>query len=200
MEILFVGAHPDDIEIGAGGTVAKHVKRGDGVHFLILTCGERSGNPRIRKKEAERSAEILGVKSIKIGGFQDTKVSASVETINAIEERIKKIDPYRVYGPSISDYHQDHRNLAYSIVAAARKIPQVLAIELPNVHLQFDPKYYVEIDGTMKLKELAIETFRSQSKKYYMTKEAVTALARYRGYLIGAKYAEAFEIIRMLER
>jgi LmbE family N-acetylglucosaminyl deacetylase len=197
---LFVGAHPDDIEIGAGGTAAKHAKRGDEVHFLILSCGERSGNPSIRKKEAERSAKILGVKSVKFGAFQDTKVPVGVDAINAIEERIRKIDAYRVYGPSISDYHQDHRNLAYSIVAATRKVPQVLAIELPNVHLQFDPKYYIEIDDTMKLKELAIETFQSQSKKYYMTKEAVRALARYRGYLIGAKYAEAFEIVRMLER
>jgi LmbE family N-acetylglucosaminyl deacetylase len=197
---LAVGAHPDDIEIGAGGTIAKHVQRGDEVNFLILTYGEASGNAGIRKKEAEMSAKILGVKSIRFGGFPDTKVPLSVETIHAIEEGMRKTNPDRIYAPSVADYHQDHRNVAYSVAAAARRIPQVLAMELPNAHLQFDPKYYVEIDNTMKIKEEAIKTFQSQSKKNYMTTAALKALAQYRGYLIGVRYAEAFEIVRMVER
>lgn len=197
---MAIGAHPDDIEIGAGGTVAKHVKRGDAVHFLILTCGERTADPSVRKTEAELSAKILGARSVVFCDFPDTKVTAGVETIDAIEEMIRKTGPDRVYAPSISDYHQDHRNAAYSVGAAARDIQQVLAVELPNVHLQFDPKYYVAIDDTMELKERAIKTFRSQSDKQYMTLDAVKALARYRGYMIGVKYAEAFEIVRMVER
>ncbi len=66
--ILAVGAHPDDIEIGCGGTLAKHIERGDDVYVIVMTNGER-GNHNMDRSECLRSLQTLGVKGVFFGNF-----------------------------------------------------------------------------------------------------------------------------------
>jgi LmbE family N-acetylglucosaminyl deacetylase len=198
MRVLGVGAHPDDIEHGAGGTVARHVKQGDDVHFLVLTFGEKGGDKLQRKHEAEKSANILKAKSILFGGIPDTKVTDGIEAILAIEEVIDKIMPDRVYTQCPRDRHQDHRNAALATFSAARKVKEVFSYESPDSYPNFAPQYYVQITDTMSLKVRALRTFHSQQNRTYVGADAVRGLAQFRGYQVGVPYAEAFEVVRMI--
>ena len=64
MNILALGAHPDDIEYGCGGTFLKYAKRGENIYFMVLTKGEFGAEPELRVKEQEEAMELLGVKKI----------------------------------------------------------------------------------------------------------------------------------------
>jgi LmbE family N-acetylglucosaminyl deacetylase len=199
MRILAVGAHPDDIELGAGGTIARHVNKGDEVYFLVLTYGEQSGGKRQREKEALESAKILKVKSLFFSGIPDTKVTEGIETIMAIENLINEIKPYRVYTHCHKDRHQDHRNTALATYSAARKVPEILAYESPDSYPNFTPQYYVQITDTIKQKISALKKYRSQQNKRYFEVNAIKGLAQFRGYQIGVPYAEAYEVIRIVK-
>ena len=102
MNILAIGAHPDDIEYGCGGTLLKLKKRRKAdIRFFIATHGDFSGGAEVRIKEQEKAAEFLGVKKVYWGGFMDTRLTASKELIEKIEEAIKECDPDLIH-PSTS--------------------------------------------------------------------------------------------------
>lgn len=199
MKVLAVGAHPDDIELGAGGTIVKHAKAGDEVHFLVLTYGEKSGDRIERKREAETSAQILKAKSLNFGEIEDTKISDGIETILKIEELINKIRPDRVYTQCVQDRHQDHRNTAYATFSAARKVSEVFSYESPDSYPNFVPQYYIQISDTIRTKIRALKQFGSQQNKRFFEAEAIKGLAMFRGYQVGIQYAEAFEVVRIIK-
>jgi LmbE family N-acetylglucosaminyl deacetylase len=198
MKVLAVGAHPDDIELGAGGTVARHVEEGDEVYFLTLTYGEQGGNKLQRRREAERSAKALNVKSLEFGGIPDTKVSEGIETILVVEKVVDRVRPDRIYTQSPKDRHQDHRNTALATYSAGRKVPEILSFESPDSYPGFAPQYYVQITGTIAKKIDALKKFHSQQNKRFFEAQAVKGLAQFRGYQVGIAYAEAFEVVRMI--
>jgi len=199
MRVLAVGAHPDDIELGAGGTIAKHVKEGDEVHFLILTYGEQSGSKSEREREAKESAKILGVKSLRFGGIPDTRVTDGIETILIIEKVINEVKPDRIYTQSSKDRHQDHRNTALATFSAGRYVQEILAYESPDSYPNFVPQYYVQITDTISTKIEALRQYHSQRNKRFFEVDAIKGLAQFRGYQIGVPYAEAFEVIRLIK-
>jgi LmbE family N-acetylglucosaminyl deacetylase len=199
MRILAIGAHPDDIELGAGGSIAKHVKQGDEVHFLVLTSGEQSGTRSEREREAKESARVLKVNSIRFGGIQDTRVTDGIETIMVIEDIINEIKPDRVYTQCPRDRHQDHRNTAFATFSAARRVPEILSYESPDSYPNFIPQYYVQITKTISQKIFALKKFRSQQNKRCFEASAIKGLAQFRGYQIEVPYAEAFEVVRMIK-
>jgi len=204
VKVLAVGAHPDDIELGAGGTIARHVREGDEVHFLILTYGDKSGDKETRRREALESAKVLNVPFVTFAGIPDTMVTEGIETILKIEEVVKKIEPDRVYTHCIKDTHQDHRNAAYATFSATREVPEVLSFESPDIFPNFNPQYYVRTTDTIAQKIEALQKFHSQRNKKYLEAEAIKGLAQFRGYQVGryrskVEYAEAFEVIRKIE-
>jgi len=199
VKVLVIGSHPDDIELGAGGTVAKHVSAGDEVHFLVLTYGEKGGDKIERKREAERSAEILQVKSLNFGEIEDTRITDGIETILKIEKSIDKICPDRVYTQCVQDRHQDHRNTAYATFSAARRVPEVFSYESPDSYPNFVPQYYVQVSDTIETKIRALNQFNSQQPKRFLESDAIKGLAMFRGYQVGIPYAEAFEVVRIIQ-
>jgi len=198
MIVLAVGAHPDDIELGAGGAIARHVMEGDEVYFIVLTYGEKSGDKNERIREAKESSSELNIKSIRFGGIPDTRVTDGVETIMVIEELINKIKPERVYTHCAKDRHQDHRNAALASFSAARRVREVLSYESPDCYPNFVPQLYVQITDTISKKIRALQRFNSQQNKRFFEVEAIKGLAQFRGYQVGIPYAEAFEVIRMI--
>lgn len=199
MKILAVGAHPDDIELGAGGAIAKHVISGDEVHFLVLSYGEKGGDKTQRKIEAEKSARILKAKSLTFGEIEDTKISDGIDTIMKIENVINKIQPNRVYTQCAQDRHQDHRNTAHATFSAARRVPEVLSYESPDSYPNFVPHYYIQVSNTISSKLRALRQFGSQRDKQFFEVNAIRGLAMFRGYQVGVQYAEAFEVIRIIK-
>jgi LmbE family N-acetylglucosaminyl deacetylase len=200
MRILAIGAHPDDLELGAGGTIARNVKNNHDVRFLILTFGETGGGrPEVRRKEAIESAALLGVRQVLFAGIPDRNVSEGIETIDKIEEVVNAFKPDRVLTHSLSDRHQDHRNASKATFSAARKVNDILCYESPltGPYPSFSPQAFCDITGFFELKKKAIDCFRSQRSKEALKAVALEGLARFRGFQAGVMYAEAFEIGRI---
>jgi len=198
MRVLAIGAHPDDIEFGCGGTIMKHAKKGDEVVFIVLSCGEKCGNKDERKKEAEESAKKYGAK-LHVFNFPDTRIPDDHDVIDKIEKVVEEFKPDRVYTHSVKDTHQDHRKTAFATLAAARRgVSEIFAYESPSLYLNFHPNYYIDISDFISKKIESLNLFASQNSKEYMKIDAIKGLAQFRGLLPQVKFAEAFEAIKIM--
>ena len=206
--ILAVGAHADDVEIGCGGTVAMHVEKGDNVILLIMAESSYTDyKGRVLRsidegiKEEENATKILDIKLINLG-FKTKSVPYSSESIEAINRIIDECDIDTIYTHWYHDTHQDHKRTTQSVLSAGRHVHNILMYEpeypAGRSYLGFRNQYYVDITSTFEIKMNALRCHESQVKKYGDAFiEAVEARARHRGYEIGGKYAECFEIIRL---
>ncbi|WP_277552408.1 PIG-L deacetylase family protein [Halobaculum limi] len=198
MNTVAIGAHPDDIEIGAGASLAQHQAQGDKIRFLILTRGGKLSQPSKREKEALRAGEVLGVDDIRFLGYEDTKVPYDHDIIEELESQLNDFGADRVYIHSENDTHQDHRHAALSSVAATRNIDEVLAFESPSTRPSFTPQYYNTLsEASLAQKIESIRSHKTQQEKLYLEAEAMNGLARFRGQQANARYAEAFQVIRI---
>ena len=208
--VLAVGAHADDVEIGCGGTVALHARNGDNVIILIMAESSYThydGTVLRSKEEGEieerEAARILGAKELINLGFKTKEVPYSVEAIEAINKIIDKYNIDIIYTHWYHDTHQDHKRTTQSVLAAGRYVKNILMYEpeypAGRSYLGFRNQYYVDITQTFHIKMEALKQHKSQVKKYGKDfLEAVEARARHRGYEIGSKYAECFEVVRIL--
>ncbi|MBI2136188.1 PIG-L family deacetylase [Candidatus Woesearchaeota archaeon] len=200
--VLAIGAHPDDIEYGCGGTLLKHVKHGDDVYILVLTLGEQGEKDKsagARKKEAENSAKGIGVNGINFGNLKDTRVAHSIETISIIESLLDRINPDIIYTHNKNDTHQDHKNASLSTLSAARNVKTILMYESPSSTHEFKPQFFVSIDEFIEKKLELLKLHTSQERKRYMEIQALRGLAMFRGYEARAQFAEAFEVYRIVD-
>jgi LmbE family N-acetylglucosaminyl deacetylase len=198
--VLAVGAHPDDIEIGCGGTIRKHILNGDDVYYAIATNGERGGNPTRRIDEAKKASSFLGVKNVYFLGLEDTFVFHDGRTIDLLDKVLKETNPSVVYVHSLKDYHQDHSNIAKSVLSASRKMKNsILCFESPSTTLDFIPTAFSDISETFEFKMACINQFVTQEKKDYLERKALVDLSNFRGKIIDAQYAEAFEVLRLID-
>lgn len=201
MNVVAIGAHPDDIELGAAGAIQLHVERGDSVTFLVVTKGGEIADPECRVAEAREAASVLGVEDVRVLGFSDTKVAYGDELVKAIEDHLDEIQPDRAYIHSQEDTHQDHRNTSLSSVAATRRCDEVLAFESPSTRSSFAPQFYIAFPAdTLDRKVESIRTHESQSEKKYLEAEAMEGLARFRGRQANARFAESFQVVRLVGR
>jgi LmbE family N-acetylglucosaminyl deacetylase len=195
--VLAIGSHPDDVEIGCGGSLRAHVLRGDVVHILTLTGGEAGGAVSTRMAESKAAAAILGAK-LTIANLVDTNISEGAETITVIESAIAKFRPTVIYTHSVHDGHQDHRNVARATAVAARRVPSLLCYQAPSTTIAFAPTRFTDVTQTLRDKQAAIQAFQSQAGRPYMTPEMIEATARYWGRFAGYGLCEPFEVGREL--
>jgi len=200
MNVLAIGAHPDDVELGCGGTLAQHRAAGDDVAILVMTVGERG--PQLlttRMAEQREAADVLGA-TLYWGGFPDCDVNAGSKTVELIERVIGEVRPDVVYTHAPEDSHQDHRAVAQASLSACRRVPRVCFYEGPTT-LGFEPALFVDISGAMETKLAALRAHTSQVLKNGLVDlEAIEALARYRGFQGRIRQAEAFAVARFLWR
>lgn len=217
MRILAVGAHPDDLEILCGATLAKYSRLGHDVTMAVLTNGNM-GRPdtmpeemgRIRKKEFEASAALIGAKTV----WMDVDDEMSVVDL---ETRLKMVDVFRLVKPDVvlthsdTDYHVDHRNTSQLVFEAAplacvhnikRALPQTE--KQPLIYhfdtlgaIGFQPTEYVDITDDIETKQAMYRCHQSQVDWMrvatgFEISEVIDAVARVRGYAAGVKYAEGF--------
>jgi LmbE family N-acetylglucosaminyl deacetylase len=198
--VLAVGAHPDDIELGSGGTIYKAMQAGAQVIALYMTRGGKITDTNVRMRESTEAMNVLGVKDIHFENFPDTEIPDSFEAINRLEHYALKYQPDIVLTHSINDTHQDHRRVAWLAMSAFRNIPKVLAFETPRVRpAAFLPTYFVNIDGCVEKKWEALKCHVSQNEKRYLAYESTVNLATFRGSQVGVAAAEAFEIVKYVE-
>jgi LmbE family N-acetylglucosaminyl deacetylase len=198
--VLAIGAHPDDIELGSGGTIYKAVQAGARVIALYMTRGGKITDTAVRMRESTQAMNVLGVNEIHFENFPDTEIPDSFEAINCLEQYALKYQPDIVLTHSINDTHQDHRRVAWLAMSSFRNIAKVLAFETPRVRpAAFLPTYFVNITGCVDKKWEALRCHVSQNEKRYLAYESTVNLATFRGSQVGVPAAEAFEIVKYVE-
>ncbi|MBW2000947.1 MAG: PIG-L family deacetylase [Deltaproteobacteria bacterium] len=196
MNILAVGAHPDDIEIGCAGTLIKYAQRGHNVFFLLMTKGEMGGEAEIRRKEQMKAADIIGAKNIFWGGFKDTELlNEGNEIIHTVEDYIAKFQPNFIFVNFFDDTHQDHRSVNRSVLSAARYVKNVMFYEVPTTN-NFTPNVFVDIGSVLDRKLEALEAHASQIMKTNIQDLSIMDIARssalFRGVQGRVPLAEGF--------
>jgi LmbE family N-acetylglucosaminyl deacetylase len=201
MNILAVGAHPDDIEFGCGGTLLKYSLSGHNVFALVLTKGDIGGDPEVRVGEQMDAASFMGAKEVFWGGFNDTEIVDNRETIQKIEEIMRKVSPDIMFLNYCNDVHQDHRAAAQAGISASRYVREVLFYEVPTTQ-HFDPDIFVDIMDVLEKKIELIRKHASQVDKTRVNNltivESVRSCANFRGYQGRVKFAEGFKALRVL--
>ena len=200
MKILAVGAHPDDIEFGCGGSLIKYADRGHDVFLLVMSNGEHGGDGTVRTAEQEKAAEIMHAKELFWGGLTDTRIEIQQDTIQRIEHVIAKVSPDLIFCHFACDTHQDHRHLAQMTISATRYIRNVLFYEGPTTE-GFEPHVYIDIANELERKVDTLTAHKSQIKKTNIEDvsiiEIVRSCANFRGIQGRVKYAEAFAALRL---
>ncbi|MCL5807561.1 MAG: PIG-L family deacetylase [Deltaproteobacteria bacterium] len=201
MKILAIGAHPDDIEVGCSGTLAKYGQAGHDIYLLVMTEGHMGGRRAVRKKEQLKSAKILKPQALLWGGFEDTSLSLHMNRmVQEIEAVLKGIDPDFIFVQYADDTHQDHRSLAKATVSATRYVRNVLFYEGPTTQ-NFSPTVFVDIKETMDTKFATLLAHQSQVEKTNIEGLSITDIVRstavFRGIQGRVQFAEAFVPLRL---
>ncbi len=200
MNILAIGAHPDDIDFGCGGALLKYGEKGHNVYMLILSKGEKGGDPEIRQKEQESSAQLLKVKKLFFGGYLDTEIALDRELIITIENVLNKVKPDFIFVNYLDDTHQDHRNLARATMSATRHVKNVLFFEGPTTQ-HFTPNVFIDIETVLDKKLECLKAHASQVRKTNIENltivEVAKSAANFRGIQGKVRYAEAFQSLRL---
>ena len=202
--ILVFGAHPDDIEIGMGGTVSKLAGLGYDVNMIIATLPNfvKTDTKEQRRTEAILSAKVLGSKTTEFLDLSPDEIVFGRKFVTKIDEIINKYKPETVFTQWIGDSHQDHQILTKAVTAASRDLNNVFMYEttIPGglTENAFRPQLYVDISKTLEKKTNALSCFDSQKIRCgHLWIDAIVGRCSYRGYQINTKYAEAFEIIKV---
>jgi bacillithiol biosynthesis deacetylase BshB1 len=226
LDILVFAAHPDDVELGAGGTIAKHVSLGHKVGIVDFTRGELGtrGTPEIRAKEAENAASILGVSVRENLGLKDGFFQNDPESQMAVIRAVRKFQPSIIIANAVYDRHIDHgkgASLAYdaAFLAGLQKIETLddngnrqAPWRPKNVYHYIQsqlikPDFIVDISGFWETKMAAIKAFKSQffdptskEPQTYISNPAFMRMLESRaqefGHSIGVEFGEGFTVRR----
>ena len=200
MNVLAIGAHPDDIEYACAGTLIRHANEGkDRVFLLIATDGSSGGDPAVRRQEQLDAAKLIGVEEVFFLDYSDTQFECNRDSIMKIEEVINKVDAETVYTHWGEDTHQDHRAIARAVVPAARRVPNLLYFEGFSAQ-HFNPTIFVNIGKVINQKLGALEAHASQLEKTNIEHLNIVDIARsaahFRGIQGRVTFAEGFTAVR----
>ena len=192
--VLALGAHPDDLELGCGATLAKLCASGVAVHAVVFSDGKLGAPSEFdRKVETRHALETLGVTSVTQHDFVDTRLHETLnELIACIEDHVRAIAPDRVYTMFHLDRHQDHRTVHEASVVACRKVRQILGYETPSSYPNFTPTVFEPIDDFIEVKIEALKLHASQGDRLYMQQEKIRSAAHFRGVQVDLGQTESF--------
>lgn len=196
--VLAVGAHPDDVEIGVGGTLAAHAAAGDDLVILTLSGGAIGGEVSARHSEAAAAAAVVGARLVHLD-FPDTRLDPAAGLITAIEEVVADLRPDRTYTHGVHDRHQDHRAVHEAVQIAARQVPGLWCFQSPSSTVAFAPNRFVDVEGFLETKLQMLAAFVSQSHREYMQPDVVRAAAQYWSRFSPARLVEPLETVRASE-
>ena len=200
MRILAIGAHPDDIEFGCGGTLLKYARQGHEVFLLVVTDGSQGGEGAIRRQEQEAAARILRAVKLFRGEYPDTAIPLDQESIRRVERVILEVQPDFIFVHYQDDTHQDHRNLSVATITATRYTRNVLFFEGPTTQ-NFSPNVFVDIDTILEDKIAALQAHASQVHKTNIEGLTILDVARasahFRGIQGRVRNAEGFIPLRL---
>ena len=224
MNVLVIGAYPDDEVIGAGGTIARHIKKGDNVFIILFSEGHKPIQPKL-KEQAYKSLKVLGINKnnlfwlgCKSGQFD---LEPKLKTNAKLAEIIGKIKPKVVYTHFYGDTHQDHRFVFDATMVACRPshkirgiksvqkwlgVEKILCYEIPSstnwsgrLNESFNPTEFIEIsEQNLRKKIQAYNCYKDEVRpgNHPRSLESLKTNAKFRGNSIGVDLSEAFVMIR----
>jgi LmbE family N-acetylglucosaminyl deacetylase len=202
-KILAVGAHPDDIEMGCGGLIAKALAQNVEVYTAIMSKCEdemEREDGDLRSKEFEASIKTLGIKNFYIYNYPNRHFPEhEAEIRDTLAELQTEIKPEMILIPSLDDPHQDHKALAYACIRTFRIQETILQYEvLRHGSHSFTPTLFVDISDYLDIKLEALKCYKSQfDKRPYFDLESFKSLARTRGAQSAYPYAEGFKVYKI---
>jgi len=225
MNVIAIGAHPDDIESYCSGTMAKYAARGDNVFFCVVANGDKGGYgvsaeelAKIRAEEAKNAAKVIGATLIHIG-LPDLGIRICDEHLNLVVDAIREAKADLIITHPPDDYMMDHRNTSELVYQASfivgipnwetnvpyyKGTPPVYYMDPPS-GVGFIPTEYVDITDVWDKK---IEMLRCHKSQVDWLREHdnmdivdnVTVMARFRGEQCGVRYAEGFRQMALWPR
>lgn len=223
VDVMAFGPHPDDVELGCGGTLCKLANQGYSVVLVDLTEGEMStrGTVETRREEAARAADLLGAVARENLGLEDGNIRNSQQARQRVVTVVRKYRPRMVFVPYYQDRHPDHYHageLLYDAVflAGLRRLETGQESYRPEKLVyymrwyEFEPTFIVDISTEFERKMEAVAAYASQfsaeDTSFAQTRltspqhqwEIVHRCAYY-GSLIGRQYGEGFMIRGRLE-
>lgn len=218
--ILIIAPHPDDEILGCGGVIKKYAKAGHDVCVLILTNGStvRYGDKMIDtlQREAKSSNDLLGVKRIIFKDLPEQKLDGLpvLDIIKEIETIIGEIRPDIIFTSHKGDINQDHAAVFGATMVAARPInnyvKEIYSYEVPSStewgnpfpEKVFIPNSFIDIEYEIEDKLLAMKKYESQMHDWphSRSEEGIRTLAKYRGMQSNLRFAEAFMLIRKVDK
>lgn len=210
MKILAVGAHLDDIELACGGTLAKAIQGGHSVKVLVMSrSGYTNINGKVQRpedvavREGTAALHMLGIRDIDILDFPTKDIPFRSDAVIAIDKVVSDYRPDVIFTHHPFDTHQAHMGVAQATIAAARRKNTIFFYEpiVPSgrSYVAFKSQVYVDITPYIDLKISALKCHTSEYNKFGAEDwiEGVRCRCGFRGYEMGVKYAESFELLRV---
>lgn len=216
VDVVFFGAHPDDVELSCGATIVKLVRDGLGVGMVDLTRGEMGtrGTPQTRKRESTNAAKILGATFREQLDFGDGNLQTGREQELEIVRILRQWRPKLVVAPWPDDRHPDHTRTGRIVTEASfysglKALKTDLPVHRPQMTLYYmqnymlPPSFVVDVTKTWKVKMRAVAAYKSQffdpaskEPKTFISDpkflDMIEARGRHFGALIGAAFGEAY--------
>jgi LmbE family N-acetylglucosaminyl deacetylase len=221
-KVIIISAHPDDETLGAGGTILKHKENGDEVYWLIVTNvleSEGFSKERVlsRKQEIEEVSRLYSFNKVYNIGYPTMKLNDTIlfGLVNKISHIFQELEPEIIYVMNRSDAHSDHRIVFDAVMSCTKSfrypyVKKVLMYEclsetefapiLPE--RVFQPNYFVDISKFIEKKIEIMKIFDSELGEHPFPRSIknIEALATFRGATVGVLYAEAFQMIKYIDK
>jgi N-acetylglucosamine malate deacetylase 1 len=204
--VLVLAPHPDDGELGCGGTINKFINYKYNIYYMAFSLCEESipkGYPsNVLLKELKNATKVLGINkdNVIMHNFPVRRFNEYRQEILELLVSFKNniIVPDIIFLPSSFDVHQDHI-VIHEEGKRAFKNSCLLGYEFAWNNFSFNTGCFILLDENNIMKKIsALNKYKSQSSRFYNTKSIIKSLAIYRGLQINNKYSEAFEIIRWI--
>jgi LmbE family N-acetylglucosaminyl deacetylase len=199
-KVCFLGAHPDDIEIGCGALIAAISPH---TQLLCVTLSDNQKNPALKNLVAEhhRSMAALGVpeKSVVLGAFETRRFPHyRQEILEYLIELNRSFDPDIIFVHTKADIHQDHGTVTQEALRAFRG-KTVLGYDVIRSSYGFFPSFLVEVsEADVEKKIAALAEYQTYASKYYFESRVTRATLVRHGALAERPYAEGFDILRII--
>ena len=199
-KILFLGAHPDDIELGCGALLGHIAGKAE---LLCVTLSDNQNNPKLKSlvEEHYASMAILGVprERVLVKSFETRNFPRDrQEILEYLYELSREHRPDLVFVHSSADIHQDHRVVTEEALRAFRGV-SVLGFDVFRSSFDFFPHFLVEVEEQDVERKLnALAAYETYADKYYFDPDVMRATLVRNGALAERRYAEGFDILRIV--
>lgn len=203
--LMVLAPHTDDGELGCGGTISKYCEEGKDVFYVAFSgCAKslpKHLNPDTLLNEVKAATQLLGIRPENLIMLDFDVRTFKQFRQEILEELIKlraDIAPDIIFVPSPTDIHQDHQVISEEGLRAF-KSSTLLGYEMPWNNVSFNTRSFVKLEEKDIVRKVnALKKYESQAHRSYLNEEFIRSLAITRGVQIGCRYAEAFEVIRLV--